>query len=110
MHYIVSAGLRESISFNVSSMVPPSPIPPNTALTSYTPSLGTAHKKVNKDVTVSITKVDVNGRGSKKARQSRSVRSGGGKGGTKSGGVKGGGPVLKLKREVDIMMSSPDTE
>ena len=88
-------------------MVPPSPIPPNTTLTSYTPSQGAAHKKVNTDVTVSVTKVDVNGRGSKKARQSRS-----GKGGVqkKSGGVKGGGPVLKLKREVDIMMSSPDTE
>ncbi len=96
--YILHTGLREAVSFNISSLVPPSPIPPNKPPTSYTPSQDHTHKPVNMGVSINITRVGVNGRGYKKSRSVKSV------------GVRGGGPVAKLKRDVDILLTSPDNE
>ncbi len=78
--------------------MPPSPIPPNTALTSYTPSQNLAFKSVNMGVSINITKVDLSGQGHKKRRSVRGV------------GVRAVGPVMKLRRDVDILMASPDKE
>ncbi len=48
-------------------------------------------------VSINITKVDLSGRGHKKRRM-RGV------------GVRAVGPVVKLRRDVDILMTSPDKE
>ena len=98
------AGLGECISFNVSSLIPPSPIPLNTTLSCYTatntkaagkPTHISRGAKVKPGRNAVATKMDTNGRSHKRAKR--------------SDGVKGvGGPVVTLRRDVDILMNSPD--
>ena len=59
MLHLVHAGLAESISFNVSSIVPPSPIPPTASIDSYTTR--PTRRSTRKSATAQNVKITANG-------------------------------------------------
>ena len=108
----VHAGLAESISFNVSSAIPPSPIPPTASVDSYTtrPTRRSTRKSTRKSASAQNVKIATStvagGDGASQAGGSR----GSGRPGRKRAKTGGVVPESAGLAKADIAMLPPSSE